>query len=83
MKHLQFSVGCSTRSTTSTSIGPFCDPDFSPSCSCTAVKIEGPFGSIGGSGAAPGGGGPGGAPPRVASRMGRTSKNERVTRPNG
>src|SRR5215510_7416504 len=44
---LQFSVGRSARSITSTRTGPRCESSLSPSCSWTAVKIDGPSGSIG------------------------------------
>ena len=38
----QFSEGFSMLSMTMTSMGPLVDSSFSPSCSCTAVKMDGP-----------------------------------------
>jgi hypothetical protein len=45
----QFSEGFSAPSITKTSTGPLCDSSLRPSCSCTAVKIDG-CESSGGSG---------------------------------
>jgi hypothetical protein len=47
-RRYQFSVGLSTRSTTSTSIVPFVSSSFRPSCSCSAVGSDGAFGSMAG-----------------------------------
>ena len=38
---------------TSTVTGPFCESSLRPSCSCSAVKIDGPFGSAGAAPARP------------------------------
>ena len=38
----QSGVGRSARSMTKTSTGPLCESSFSPSCSCSAVKMDGP-----------------------------------------
>jgi hypothetical protein len=38
----QFAVGRSTESITNTSIGAFAGSSFSPSCSWSAVKMDGP-----------------------------------------
>jgi hypothetical protein len=48
----QLGARCSARSITSTSIEPRADSSFSPSCSCSAVKIDGFESSVG---EAPGG----------------------------
>ncbi len=42
----QFSNGFSAWSIKRTRVGTFCDSNFRPSCSCKAVKIDGPDGSL-------------------------------------
>ena len=49
----QAGVGGARLSTTSTSTGPVVDSNFSPSRSRTAVKIDGPFKSLGAGSGAP------------------------------
>src|SRR5262245_21013989 len=71
----QFSEGFSMLSITRVSTGPFEDSSLRPSCSCSAVNIDGPAGSGGGGAGTPGTGPNGPVSPGSGVQCSWMSKN--------